>query len=374
MKRLLLLLIAVCVLSIATGCWDRQLLKNTRLVYGISLDKVQNNHLLTTVSIRSSTSSHGGPSSPTNDIVSSRGATIHEARRSIGRKISGPFSASKIQFVLLGNELAKDNIYGLLDIFYRDPRSQLGARVAVVDGRAEDIIKLKTKEETLIDEYVWQLIKTEERNTTIPASTIQTICSNMFDPGHDFALPQLRTSPGKKRVELAGTALFHGKQFSGITLSPSDSTLLLLLADQKKKFAHFTKKVKNSKKETPFDYVTFNAKKVKVRMNIDTNQTPLKVSIHLNIKAVINEYPSDRINRKGREKALGKKLTAQLTEQANALMTKLQKANCDYFGIGRELMAYHPDTWKKLRWETAYRNIRLEPKVNVDIIGYGIID
>ncbi|PLR67206.1 Ger(x)C family spore germination C-terminal domain-containing protein [Bacillus sp. UMB0893] len=60
--------------------------------------------------------------------------------------------------------------------------------------------------------------------------------------------------------------------------------------------------------------------------------------------------------------------------QSEETAAKLQAAKCDFFGIDRELIAYHPAIWKKVKWDEDYQNGLIEPKVSVEIIHHGIIN
>ena len=67
-----------------------------------------------------------------------------------------------------------------------------------------------------------------------------------------------------------------------------------------------------------------------------------------------------------REK-LNKELSKQLTKEAKN-NTKTTKANCDAFGIGRHLIAYHPNLWKKKNWNKDYAKVKFKPEVEVSIL------
>ncbi|MZE36659.1 Ger(x)C family spore germination protein, partial [Bacillus anthracis] len=49
------------------------------------------------------------------------------------------------------------------------------------------------------------------------------------------------------------------------------------------------------------------------------------------------------------------------------------KANCDAFGIGRHLIAYHPDLWKKKKWNKDYAKVKFKPEVDVNILYSGVL-
>jgi spore germination protein KC len=56
------------------------------------------------------------------------------------------------------------------------------------------------------------------------------------------------------------------------------------------------------------------------------------------------------------------------------MIKQLQAANSDVVGIDRELIAYHPEAWKKLDWRKEYPNIPMKAKVTVEVTANGIIN
>lgn len=55
-------------------------------------------------------------------------------------------------------------------------------------------------------------------------------------------------------------------------------------------------------------------------------------------------------------------------------MEEVQKANCDIFGVGRKLIAYHHNVWKEKNWSKDYRKVRFHPKVEIKIVDTGILE
>ncbi|MDM5237636.1 Ger(x)C family spore germination C-terminal domain-containing protein [Bacillus cereus] len=68
-----------------------------------------------------------------------------------------------------------------------------------------------------------------------------------------------------------------------------------------------------------------------------------------------------------------KHMFPSLPENINYIENKLQKANCDAFGIGRHLIAYHPDLWKKKNWNKDYAKVKFKPEVEVNILYSGVL-
>ncbi|WP_216827435.1 Ger(x)C family spore germination C-terminal domain-containing protein [Alkalihalobacterium elongatum] len=52
----------------------------------------------------------------------------------------------------------------------------------------------------------------------------------------------------------------------------------------------------------------------------------------------------------------------------------MQAANCDGFGIGRRLMAFHLEKWEQYNWAEVYPNIKINPNVTVEVMRHGILN
>lgn len=343
------------------------------MIYGEGFDLAPNGKLLSTTVIRDVPASE--QQSPTNDIILSVGNTPREARDNADDEISKYLRAYKNRIVLIGEELAKQDIYTILDIFYRDPKSALNARIGVAKGKAADLFSLKKVGNVLIAEEMDELIKSKEATTTVPKVTLETIYPIMMDPGEDFALPYLEKKG--KRVDVSRIAMFHNHQFTG-TLSPDESTMYLFLKNKKGKAARFTRKISGSKgHQIGQDFLSFNVDKSKRKMKV-LIQSGNQITVNLNLKWKVSivEYPKDRLYDKKLVAQLNQYLTKEMNNLVKETLEKMQKARCDGLGIGRQLMAFHPEVWKnqKKDWGSNYQKVHFAPTIQVEITSKGIIN
>jgi Ger(x)C family germination protein len=352
-----------------TGCWDQHLMKNAVLVQILSFDLTPKEELLLGVSIPVIEESSGGPQSMVkSETFSARGHTPRDSRLKIDREIAGILDTSKNKLILFGERMASTGIYSSLDVIWRDPRNSLGATLGVVEGEAVDLLNLKPKHETNVSEYIQDALTSAEENSVIPSQTIQTLASEMIDPGEDTVLPYIKMNK-KKSAVVVGLALMNEKKYSG-NLPPQESSLLLLLKNKKGKNARFTKQVNNEQHELN-DYISFNVQDLKRKLKVQVKDRAVSVSIYLDLKISVEEYPKgdvpEDINR------LNKLLSKELTEDAKQVITKLQQANCDAFGIGRRLIAFHPKTWEVLDKKDYFKDIKFNTVVDAEIIKHGIV-
>ncbi|WP_338778377.1 Ger(x)C family spore germination protein [Metabacillus sp. FJAT-52054] len=366
MKKIMLAVLAGLQIFIS-GCWDQRLLKDSRLVFGTGIDLVEDEQLYVTATIRDFI---GGI--PNNSIVHTKAHTLRESRMIMDRKVSGQFDPSKNRIFLLGENLAKSDIYSYLDVLYRDSNSSVSSKVAVAKGDASEILDMGMVGNVLISEYLIEIIESQEKSTVSPIHSLQTICTLMFDEGKDFGLPLVKKELNEVTVD--GIALFHDKVLSGY-LSVDESTLLLLLMGAKAKSARYVNRIHDGEKPEKNNYITYSFLKVKSGMNV-IHATPGNIKAEVKMKAEIDvaEYPQDSLTNEKLVKAINKKISEQLTAEAKSVISKIQEANSDMFGIGRELMAYYPHVWKNLDWEKEYPSIEILPKVEVTVTEHGVIN
>lgn len=365
----------VITLWVLTGCWDQHLLKDNSLVLGIGLDATEGEKILNTAVIRLLKTESGGPGRPssTNVIYSKTGNTFRETRAGIEKQLSGEYAPNKLRVLVMGEDLAKKDIYPILDILFRDPRNSLTAKLVITQGTAKELLNIKKSKEVFISEKLLDAVNRSEEHTLIPIETIQSICPDLFDPGKDFALPYV-IKKGSDSIEILGMALFHDKKFTGKILEGEDATILLYLDGEEGDVARFTLKVNPEEEQRQNQFISTSnfLKDQTLKVKVDKhNKISAEITLKLNITAI--EYPLDQLSKKSEIKRLNKEITKELTQKAEFVIKELQEANCDYFGIGRKVMAYHPKTWKGIDWADTFPTIDIKTKIEAEITGTGII-
>lgn len=376
LRKLSATIIMIVCLLLLTSCWDQRLLKDLKLVFTVGFDKGENDEILSTIAIRESkkVSIGGEPGEATVAVVKASGITLRDTRLQLDRKIPGEFSPSKMRVYLIGEDLAREDLYSILDILYRDPRAPLGAKLAISKGDASSVIEMGTIKETLLTEAVTDLLENGEENTIIANETVQTICPIMFDPSSDFVLPVIeRIEPHD--IQISGVGLISDKVFTGDILSPSDATILLLMAGHKGKKTQMVLQVHEEEKIVRNQYMTLNINKSNPTIKIQADSPDsIKVEVHLELNTSIAEYPKNSPLDKQKVDKLAEKATAIIEERSKPIIETIQGANSDVLKIGEEVRVHHHSTWEKLKWRDTYPNIEIIPKISVKIIGTGIIN
>lgn len=364
------LFLILSILPLLAGCWDERLLKNSRTVYISGFDLDENGDYQTTSIIRDMNISESsrGEISISNDLVTGKGGSIKEASMTIDQSVPGNYDPAKGRALILGIEVAKADIYNVLDPLYRDPRVDINAKIAVTDSSANEIITHLSENEVEKGEYLYELIHSSEIHSEIQDITLRSIRTYLFDEGKDFMLPYLSKDEEDNEVKISGAALFHDHSFTGQFLTPDESTLLLLFMETQSKKALLTEQL--DKKDDVS--VSYNVKSVSRKLNLE-KQEKVHADIMLQLDVEIVDYPPDHLDKQEMVNFLEKRLSKILTEKADALFKKLAANQSDVLGLGRELIAFHPSIWKEIKGENYYEHILVNPKVKVNVRSSGII-
>ncbi|NIK78945.1 Ger(x)C family germination protein [Paenibacillus castaneae] len=352
------------------GCWDQQLMKNERNVSIGGIDQGSNGMIRATVSIRDISVTESG-TKDTSEVHSVLARSTQHAREKIDEEISGSYSAAKLRVLLISEEFVKNqDMMPYLDVYYRDPKSPLSARIAVTKGKAEDMIAHKKIGSKTIGLYIDDLLNSLEKSTTIPRVNIQTL--HPLDRGFDFSLPYLIDHNGKPTV--SGIALFKGVQMTA-TLDQDDSKLYLLLSNLQSKKTLLTLRVDNPQKSNGYDYVSIEIKSLKRKLKVTvSDDQQIKVKLQLKLRVSVVEDPSNHLYSMSVLHNLEKILAEELTDDSKEIVQKMQRAGHDGFGIARRLMSFHPKLWKQINWSEEYPKIPFDTSVSLQIVNTGITE
>jgi Ger(x)C family germination protein len=363
-KKSLMILLIVSILL--TGCWDQRLLVNRTLVNGISFDLTEEGKITASVRALHIKSMGGGLFELHDELVDAERPTVVGLGLDLDSRISGEIDASKAHVLFIGEELAKKGIHPFIEFFYRNRESYLSSKIVISKGRGHDILTME-KGKSPIAFVILQLLQGAEADTVIPKKTTFTVWNSILDPGKDMILPYLERVESDK-VEVAGVALFNGDRYTGKTISKEKSGLLLSMMNQ---FGKTNRMALILGPKSNRQSISFSPRGLRRNLEVEVDKDDkitCKIDLHLNIEVL--SYPQDFKNQLNIKK-LNQELSAELTKQAKEITKTLLQTNCDALGIGRQISSYHPELWKKINWEKAYKKVQMEPHVQVNIIKTG---
>ncbi|AMW99277.1 Ger(x)C family spore germination protein [Rummeliibacillus stabekisii] len=347
-----------------TGCWDQRLYKDLSVISVVGLNGHPGDY-------KAYYAYPSSGSDPTKYIVlEGKGKTPKEVRINANKKTEQTMDLAELTTILVSEDTAKDDLYALLDIYYRSAVSPMTARVAVTEGSSRKFLELKESIPKEIGEYYFDFIASFEQGTIFPKTNLETSANLIFNEGRDLALPYLKINGENKLPETQGLALFNGKSYTGEYLSLRESTFATLLGYGKSKIVELSYLMKKDRKNVS---VGFNAIRFKKNMKVTQDGDNIKVKYDIYMPIVMTEYPPDHLDRKHVRKKLEKFIEDSVEKDIIKMFKKSQKASSDVSGIGEYIRAYYPRLWKEGKWKEIYKDIKIETKVRVEIVRSGSI-
>jgi Ger(x)C family germination protein len=350
----------IALFMLLSGCWDQSLLSGAviQLAYGIDIaDKGKINSSFYLVSGENKT-----------QIISMTGDTPRDTRLHANQRLPGNVDSSKNRVVLISEEAAKKGIYPYLDVLYRDPKSSLNAKIGITESAAEQVLQAFSNSPNKL--AIDKIFTSMEYSTSVPNVNVQDICTTMFDDGRDTIMPYVSLDK-ENRVVVSGSALFHKEFYKG-KMTKDDTELLLIMKNELAKTAQF--RVHLDEIPGIRGFATSNAIQVKSKMKVKLKDGKANTSLRTKIRLEIIEFPDDKLADPERIKKIETLYEKELTKQMSQVFKQLQKANCDALGIARHIQAFYSSEWKQMDWENDYAQVQLEPHVDVEITGTGIIE
>ncbi|MBS4219378.1 Ger(x)C family spore germination protein [Bacillus sp. FJAT-49711] len=370
-RRLLLIPILSLILA---SCWDQRLLRDNSLILAIGYDQVDN-EIMTTIAHPLTAS--GGPnqiSAPQrSEILSSTGSSARDAEVHMEQKVPEKFDLSKVKVILIGEKLASHGIFPILDSTYRDLRGPLNAKIVVIKENAKEGLSIRVREAMTISDYYSELLHTSEQGGITKNENVQEIFPITLSEGKDFVVPYLTIEKDENKAKVLGVAMFDSDKFSG-TLGLKESSMLLVLSDNKKKNLPFNIKISNKHKQELDNFVSIQVQNIKRKIKFHNKDGLVKATVKIDLKLAVEEYPPDHLSKKSKVEDLNKRIERHLNLLAENTIKKMQEANCDALGIGQRLKAHHYQIWKSLDWNQIYPDIPIHAEINTEIIQQGLIN
>ncbi|MFF2090040.1 Ger(x)C family spore germination protein [Paenibacillus sp. NPDC058174] len=362
-RRVIVLLSLVLLLS---GCWDQRQLKNIRMVQTVGVDLLGENKVRLSVAIptiKTSIESQGKVVTPK---VSGVGHSVQEASLELEKMISQHMDLRETRVLLVNKAFADKSLYETLDYFYREAQFPISIFVAITDGQAQDVVELTVEDRSLISEYLYDLLESNEEEGIIPGESPFLISSIMITPGFDNVLPMINALHQKERAKISGLALFHGKQMTGRLDTNHSRTFVMLTRHMS--YGTMTEQIGPKQ-----SYLTFMYKRAKHKVKI-TIKDQITADIYITLNCFLVDNPTGTTLDKTMIADISRSLEKVLSTRAEETIRQLQQANCDGLGIGLQMKALHQHTWKTLDWNKEYSKIIIKPHVEVKMKNHGLLN
>ncbi|WP_069648855.1 Ger(x)C family spore germination protein [Caloranaerobacter ferrireducens] len=364
-KIILIILLFINTLNF-TSCWNYREINEVAIVGGMALDKnKENGRYIMTVEIMLPEASDGLNMKP--EVYTMEGDTLFDAVRNFIAETGVKLYWSHLRVVILSQDVAKEGIVPVLDLFIRDAELRTDVWLLVSkDKTAKVILEEGTaKIHDTVSFHLHDMLKTEASISKYKGVQFWDFVKTLSEEGSSPFLPttELVNKKKEKIPKIYGTAVFKKEKMVG-WLDGIETRSLLFIRNQIKGGVISIKNVTDFNTD-----VTLEIFKSKTKLKPELRDGKLVMNIDVVTDVGIAEIDStqDLISDKGREK-VKKDAEMLIRKQIEKVIKKVQKEyKSDIFGFSNAICRTMPKVWKKIKkdWEEVF--IELDIKVNTKI-------
>ena len=377
--------------------------EKTSIITAIAIDREQNEFILTAqVAVPEATDTN---TENQKAQLSGKGKTVGEALKDLGN-ISGWYP--KLAFcnlIILGNDLANENVVKLIDYFAKSLRIQDSALVALAENTAKEILSLSTPLDNISSFAVQKiLLKAPEFDNDVAPTDIKTFCAGYYSKNQSGYMPLIKVTSadngsgdegqksdnsslgGASGSSGGGDQKSQGANTESNNLFDARTTALFykgrlvdtLTPDQTLTLNAFKESISGT--SLSINDVNINDKKYNYLLTVMNDSHSLKVkatdtdvnlefnlSLFCKVSDVFATDLEDSLSSNTPlPKPLVEKTQKMLTDSILELVNKSVSSNCDIFNIKEKLYRYNHSKY------SLYKDnflLKLKVKINVNVRG-----
>jgi spore germination protein KC len=379
MKKILKLSILFILFFLLTSC--SQLMSNrseidrifnTRI---IAIDKLAENKVLYTITTKTAVSGSQDKqgSSTSSEILVSEGVTVFEAARNMAAYAYKRPHYGHTEFIIFGEDTAKDGILQHLDFISRNQEFRYNAKIYIVQGDSANsfIKKVATGNTFLAD----RLAIIEDNSFALSKSGKVTLAEALFIFSKDNVstfLPVLFIVPSKSGEDAAKGA--YDINLKSYAIFKGDKLYAFLDEELSRGVNWVKNRIQSStilvyapdKKEVSMDIIQ---SKTSIKPYLDENGLQCTISIKFNTNIAETLSKEDIFNKKGLD-YLKQQQENQVKKEVEKIISYAQEKDMDIFGLVSNFSIKYPmmknelrENWPKLFPEIKF-NVEVDSKIN----------
>lgn len=369
-KKIIAVILIICICVSFCGCWDYVGLNQIGIVLGVAIDKNDDSYKLTLEIIDLKKSSKDAGVKP--QYIECEGSTLIEAVRNSKSRSATKMFWGQIAILIISEQVAKEEyLLDILNLFIRDaePRETIHLLISK-EKTAKDLLKAKGLTNPLNSLEIVEIIR-RDHEVTSKTGDIQLYQAFgiLLMQGKEAVLPAFHVikNDDETTSESDGVAVFKKGKMIGY-LSPEDTFFYLYVVNEIKGGIFSVKLDKDKENKTAFE---INGSKTKMDYEYDEKKDKFKIVLEIETNVFIAESSlmQEPYNEKEIEK-IQKEVGEYLKQNIAYVIKKVQtEYDCDIFGFGNLIYRKKPKLWDKVSkdWDKYFKEIEVEIKANVQI-------
>ncbi|AIQ56367.1 Ger(x)C family spore germination protein [Paenibacillus borealis] len=393
-RRILLLVCSLILLTTQTSCWSSKEIEDLALYSGLALDVGEptlteqalqdqgatypkRNTITVTIQLvpansvggtgRQSSSSSSSSDAPYLNVTGT-GDSVLEIFRQYSLRLDRPIIGHHLKVIVVSTELLKrQEMNQLLDFVLRDNDIRPSTMVFLSQGRAEDTLISKEKNE-IPAFHIRDMVHNQRRTSKVLDPVILSKMDALMYSKRSFALQNLVTANGE--VEFSGAGIIKGDTGHWVgALNQEDTECLAWLTNEGQ--TGIIKTYDGNKQEITYEMKAMKSE-ITAKMNGDSLAFDVKIATEGRLSETwnIDDYPAAVKNSQKAEQLFKKRLEQMM----HSLMQKLQSDyKTDVAGFGEKLSIQEPALWRKVEdhWDDVFSRTPIHINVDLKITDFG---
>lgn len=364
-SRKILLFAVLGILTISlTGCWDSRDLEELLVVYGLGIDISERNPEKLIVTMGFPTILAEAPEKKYE--ISVEVNSIGEAKRYLQNQVYRQITYGSIQVIVISEEVAKQGILKHLDTLLREPLFPGTTRLAVVNDRADALLRLKPPVSLLVSTYLYESIKQSHLASNVPFTTLRNFNYMHHTSGIESILPYIAYNKDTDTLKVDSTALFRDDKMI-YQLSDNESKALMFLKGEILNGFYTVKHQENTD-----EYITIRVNGGNSKINTEIIDDRLKITHEITINGSLVEYtPKEIVFDNARLQEVERHVAKNIHADLEDTIKVLQDLENDNVGYGLYVRANHPNFFESENWhrQFSYADIELQTDVKLQTVG-----
>jgi spore germination protein len=297
-------------------------------------------------------------------VLKAKGETVRKIIDLTKNQVEYPLVNGQLRVVLFGKDIAEEGVYPLIDTFGRSPSIGNLLQLAVVDGKASELLSLKSAGKKNIPLYLQEMIEQNIDEGELPSTDLTVFEYKFFDDGSDPYLPLLKKE--KDHFEISGIALFKDDRLK--TTLPKKDLFILKMLEEKFKMGAQQFQVGDD------EFVVVGNIKASPKYKVEIHNGIPQFLIKIKMNARIQEYTGKKhTNLVPKINEFEKEIQANIEKDAQRIIKIFQNNEVDPLGLGAKYEAHYRD-FKLQEWEALYPEVKVNVHVDLNIQHTGIIE
>lgn len=385
MKYKLILLIPIILFM--TGCWNYRELNQLAITTALAIDGGSDGtgyrvSLLIANGKNNQTNNREGQSQTV--VYTGEGETISRAFKEINLQIPKNPYIGHLGVVVIGEDVAKEGMKGVLDYLLRDPESVKRFYLIMAhDDKAEDVIKVLSPLETFPGQSITTNISIAHEQEAISTKiTYSKYVESLLKKGKDPSLPSISISGNNKKASndksLESSNVEAHTTLGPIALFKNDKLVHLTEKEESRGINIITNQIDEMIVDTKCNNgnIVVNLKNMNSKTKVNFKNNKPIVSISVDAEGEIQEISCNKNIQENKvileiEKEMEKEIKVKLKKATDIT----QKFETDIFGIGNLFYKKYPNYFEKIKdWHNEYKNVAFTYNVDIHLTTKGSVE